>query len=300
MARVVCVGVCVVDLVYKVDQLPTRGQKHTALALHVTGGGMASNAAVTVARLGGEALLVSQVGDDAWGAELAAGFAALGVDVRQLARLPGVSTSISAVLVDRHGERMLINFMDERIRTGAGGVPEADVAAADALMVDTHWADGALRALAVARAAGVPSLVDFDRPPPAGLAGRFLELADHVVFGRDGLAELSGTTEIERGLRAVARQGGALVGVTAGAEGTYWLEAGTLRHAPTFPVEVVDTLAAGDVFHGALALAIAERRSLAEGMRRAAAAAALKCTRFGGREGIPTRSEVEALLATGG
>jgi sulfofructose kinase len=296
MARVVCVGVCVIDLVYKVGTLPSRAEKHSAEALHVTGGGMAANAAVTIARLGGTAQLVSQVGDDAWGIVLCEGCARLGVDVRHVTRLEGVPTSISTVLVDRHGERLLVNYMDKRIRTGARGLPDEAIATADALMVDTHWTEGALHALQVARTAGVPSVVDFDRPPPEGLAHRFVELASHVVFGRDGLTELSGEAAIEAGLRRVASRASAIVGVTAGADGVWWLEGEALRHVSAFPVEVVDTLAAGDVFHGALALALAERRDLAEAMRRASAAAALKCTRFGGREGIPSRDEVELLL----
>ena len=73
-------------------------------------------------------------------------------------------------------------------------------------------------------------------------------------------------------------------------------EAGAVQKFPAFRVEVADTLGAGDVFHGAFALGLAEDRPIADVIRRASAAAALKCTRFGGRAGIPTVREVEAFL----
>ena len=71
-----------------------------------------------------------------------------------------------------------------------------------------------------------------------------------------------------------------------------------MRHQPAFGVEAADTLAAGDVFHAGFALALAEGCPESTAMRFASAAAALKCTRFGGIVGTPTRAEVEGLLST--
>jgi sulfofructose kinase len=125
---------------------------------------------------------------------------------------------------------------------------------------------------------------------------KLLELASHVVFGREGLAAMAETPDIAQGLGRMREQTGAWLAVTCGGEGVYWLDDGQVRHLPAFEVEVVDTLAAGDVFHGALALALAERRPIEAALPFAAAAAAIKCTRFGGRDGIPNRAEVERLL----
>jgi sulfofructose kinase len=86
--------------------------------------------------------------------------------------------------------------------------------------------------------------------------------------------------------------------VTNGADDILWWDDGAPQRLPVFAVEAVDTLAAGDVFHGAFALALAEGRRGTDALRFAAAAAALKCTRFGGGSAAPTRAEVEALLAT--
>ena len=91
---------------------------------------------------------------------------------------------------------------------------------------------------------------------------------------------------------------GDILAVTRGAQGMNWLDDnGRAQHMPTFPVHTVDTLGAGDVFHGAFALAVAEGSDIPEAMRFASAAAALKTTRHGGAFAAPSRNEVMALLA---
>ena len=95
----------------------------------------------------------------------------------------------------------------------------------------------------------------------------------------------------------IARVAPGFLAVTNGPDGVWWLENGRPRHLAAFPIVAVDTLGAGDTFHGAFALALAEGCDLDRAMRFAAAAAALKCTRFGGISGTPTRGEVDAFLA---
>ena len=92
---------------------------------------------------------------------------------------------------------------------------------------------------------------------------------------------------------------GAFLAVTNGAQDVLWLEGRSVRRCPVFAIEAVDTLGAGDVFHGAFTLALLEGRDEVGALRFAAAAAGLKCARIGGSAGAPKRSEVEALLATG-
>lgn len=84
--------------------------------------------------------------------------------------------------------------------------------------------------------------------------------------------------------------------VTLGAKGVLWVNDGAVEHTPAYTVTTVDTLGAGDVYHGAFALGVAENREIEDVVRWAAATAALKCSRFGGREGIPTRDEVEDFM----
>jgi sulfofructose kinase len=110
------------------------------------------------------------------------------------------------------------------------------------------------------------------------------------------LLSYAGVADIAAGLRQVARHNDGFLGVTLGAQGFRWLENGELRGVPAPTVEAIDTLAAGDVFHGSLLLCLAEGMGIEQAGRFACAAAALKCTRFGGCAGAPTRDEVAALL----
>jgi sulfofructose kinase len=125
---------------------------------------------------------------------------------------------------------------------------------------------------------------------------RLVPLASHAVFSDAGLLHYTGLDSVDRALLAVAAQHGGHVGASCGAAGYAWVDGGQVRRVPAPVVHVVDTLAAGDVFHGALALGLAEGRPIAEAARFACHAASLKCTRFGGRLGCPTRAEVEASL----
>ena len=166
---------------------------------------------------------------------------------------------------------------------------------ADGVLVDVRWPDGAADALQAASGAGIPAVFDFDRPMADG-GDRLLPLAGHVVFSREALAATAGIDDVEAALLSIRSRTEAWLAVTAGADGVWGLDGANLRHQDAFPVDVVDTVGAGDVFHGALPLELAEGRSEADAVRFAAAAAALKCSRPGGRAGAPSRSEVEDLM----
>src|SRR5215213_10064908 len=119
MARVVCVGISVFDYVFAVERLPEAHVKHYALSRLEVSGGIAANAARAVARLGGRAALVSRVGDDLPGRSVRAELAReAAVDLAGLHTLPGARTSLSAVVVDASGERMLVNDTDPRTLRG--------------------------------------------------------------------------------------------------------------------------------------------------------------------------------------
>ena len=111
------------------------------------------------------------------------------------------------------------------------------------------------------------------------------------------LSEISGGGEPWQALEALAGKADNWLAVTLGPRGVLFMEHGGIAHLPAFPVEVVDTLGAGDVWHGAFALALAEGQGERGAVRFASAVAAIKCTRFGGRAGTPTREEVERFLA---
>lgn len=295
--RIACLGIAVLDQVFLVDALPRAARKYLATGLRTVLGGMAANAAAAAARLGAEARLVSRVGADPAGEAILAELDALGVDRRAVERVPGLASSVSAVFVDAEGERLLVNHSDPRLLEEAAAPVEPLPQGVDAVLVDGRWPRAAVAALEAARRRGVPGLADLDHPMAEPWAGRLLAAASHVCFSRDGLVRWTGAHEPEAGLAAIALRTDAALAVTLGAGGVLYFEAGRMERLPAFPVRAVDTLGAGDTFHGALALALAEGRAWPDALRFAAAAAALRCARPGGRGAFPSRAEVEALLA---
>ncbi|MCP3853299.1 MAG: ribokinase [Actinomycetia bacterium] len=295
MSTVACVGIAVMDYLFQMNQLPLGGGKYYANSYREVGGGVAANAAVAVARLGGTAKYIGRVGDDPAGARIVADLGELGVDVGDVTSVPGVASPVSAVLVDRTGERTIINHTPaELFAPGTGPLP-GGLGDAGSILVDVRWPEGAAHALAVAREAGIPSVFDFDRPMPDDGA-QLIGLATHIAFSESALAATSLTPDPVEGLQVLRSRTDAWLAVTAGSAGVWWLEGEEVNHQPAFPVKAVDTVGAGDVFHGALALTLAEGQAAASAVEFASAAAALKCTKPGGRAGAPTRPEVEELL----
>jgi sulfofructose kinase len=294
MAGVICVGIATLDTIFAVPEMPARAEKYRAGGLAVVGGGNAGTAAVAIARLGGRSHLATRLGDDLTAQVIEAEFATEGVDCSLARRFPGHRSSTSAILVDRQGERLIVNYSDDRIPADASWLPEELPAGIGAALGDTRWPEGALRLFSSARARGVPTVLDADRHPPVM---ELLSAASHVAFSAQALRELAGSDDLPRSLAGLAHHFQAWLAVTDGDRGVHFVENGTVAHLPAFAVTAVDTLGAGDVWHGAFALRLAEGGSERDAIRFASATAALKCTRFGGRAGAPRRAEVEALLA---
>lgn len=294
MVEVFVVGVAVVDFVFAVDALPDQPTKYRAQTAEIVGGGCAANAAVAVARLGGRATLGARLGQDGIGDMIVEGLRQEGVDCTLVQRTQGARSSFSSVYVDAAGERQIVNFRGENLVSSTDWL--ADAQPASAVLADTRWGEGAIRALALAKAWGVPGVVDAEAPMDAAV----LSGASHVAFSREGLADFTGEAMIEAGLRAADAALPGWVCVTDGAYGTHHLEGGQITQSPAPRVIVRDTLAAGDIWHGAFALALAEGRDERTAIRFANVAAALKCTMLGGRAGCPDRATVDTYMKENG
>jgi sulfofructose kinase len=255
---------------------------------------MAAAQAATIVRLGGEAALWASAGDDAIGDRLIAQISGEGVDISRVRRAPGARSGFSTIFMDRSGERMIVPKYDADLMADPAGAP--DLTGFAAVMTDVRWPGAAELALAAAREAGIPGILDAD-VGPREVIERLVRLASHVVASEGGAALVTGgETPLQSAERLSASHQG-FVAVTAGEKGCWWGEGGTVRHTPAPVVEAVDTLAAGDVFHGAFAFGLVEGWAMQSVIGFASAAAAIKCTRFGGRLGAPTRAEVEAFLS---
>lgn len=290
-----CLGGATVDIVMRVpgvQAIPAQG-KILADTCLVFGSGMAAAAAATVARLGGGAGIWARIGDDDAGVRWRSDMQREGVDVSAVRIEPGRRTAISTIVVDGRGERLIVPFYDPRMSGDPHWLPLSSLSAADAVLVDPRWPEGAAAALDAARGAGIPAILDGEVSDAAVMAD-LARRADHVLFSQPGLALLEPSGDLQA--LAARLPEAKVVAVTLGADGVRWVADGQVRWQPGFAVKVVDTLSAGDVFHGAYALALAQGNPVAQCMRYANAAAAIKVARFGGRTGAPTCAEVEALL----
>ncbi len=296
---VACAGIATLDHIFRVDPLPTRDGKYSAGGYLAVGGGVAANAAVAVARLGGSATFIGCVGDDAAGDQVLEEFTELDIATDSVQRIANRPTPTSVALVDRNGRRVLVNHVVADFFERGNPALACVVDHAAAVLVDCRWPLGAIQALEAARRLRIPAVVDVDRPveaDPGTDTGRILALATHLVFSHDALLGTTGAAGIAAALAVAARQSTAWIAVTDGERGVSWREGDDIEHLSALRVRAVDTLGAGDVFHGAFALALAEGRSEREAVRFAAAAAAAKCTMTGGRAGVPDRTMVDALL----
>ncbi|KAA2242283.1 PfkB family carbohydrate kinase [Salinarimonas soli] len=295
MPNILCAGIATLDQIFRLDAMPSRAEKYRATDLAVTGGGTAANAAVAMARLGARVGLFATLGDDPIGHQIREGLSREGVDTDGLRLLPGHRSPLSAILVDGAGERMIISHADPALPRDTDWLPSTLPAGIDGVLGDTRWQEGSAHLFRLARAAGKPAVLDGDRAPT--VVPGLVDLATHVAFSLQGLRDLTGEGDARRALRAFGPRPGTWIAVTNGDEGVFWWRDGEIAHRPAFRVPVVDTLGAGDTWHGAFTVRLAEGADEAEAIRFASAAAALKCTRFGGRDGAPGRTEVETFLA---
>ena len=297
--RILCAGIIVLDEVFRVEEFPQPDGKVQAKGFFVVNGGCAANAAVAIARLGGRAALAGPLGgpegEDGNGDRVLKALQREKIDCTFCQRVDGMATALSAIFMNAQGERTIVTYRDERVAATKPKDPDAIVASADAVLADNRYPDFVLPICEAARRRKLPILIDGDRPTVED--DPLFSLATHVIFSSECLRATTGVTDLGDGLKRIAKKTGAFLAVSNGPGDIIYLDDGALRRAPVFKITAVDTLGAGDAFHGGFLLALAEGRSVPDAMRFGAAVAGIKCTRIGGPAGCPSRAEVEALLA---
>jgi sulfofructose kinase len=295
--RILCVGMPVRDLTFRVRGVPARGSKENADHFEEICGGNALNAAISIVRLGGRASICGPMGDarETTSRYMFDKLAHEGIEAGHIVHMPGLVTPISAIMIDPSGERTIVTFRDPELWKVR--LPRPDVLLEDcaAILTESRCAEFCTDLCAEARRRNIPVIVDVDRA--MSLREGLLTASSHLVFSNGPLQETANVADDGAALKKIAKLTPSFLAGTRGPQGTIWLdEGGNLQETPAFPVHTVDTLGAGDVFHGAFALALTEHQELRQALRFASAAAALKCTRFGGAFAAPQRAEVEELL----
>jgi sulfofructose kinase len=293
--RIVTLGNAFLDTIVYLPVLPTAPTKIRATDVRRTGGGIAATAAYTTAVLGAETIYWGRLGQDDTGDQILKRLNAVGVQTEAVRRVEGGVSPIGTILVSPGGDRMAFGFIGRGLGDDADWLPLEQLDGVHGVLADYSWWEGAAAVFEAARTRGIVTVLDADVGDMDAVL-RLLDLPDHVVFSSACLARLADTDDIEAGLRYASVHCHGVVAVTDGERGFFWLDGDVVRNVPAFPVVAIDTNGAGDIFHGAYTLGLAEGLDVERAARFAGATAALKCARGSGWESIPDRAAVNALL----
>jgi len=302
--RIVVVGSSNTDMVVRVSSLPRPGETVIGGTFFTARGGKGANQAVAAARAGGSVALIACLGDDALGTETLTALAAEGVAVDDVRTVAGTRSGVALILVDERGENSIAvapganaHLAPEQVAPCAALFSPSDV-------LLTQLETPLETVLAAVRAAsGVGASVILNPAPARDLPDELLALVSVLTPNEAEAARLAGVPlGQERGLEhaatALLRRGARAVVITLGAAGAYVATAALRETIPGYRVQARDSTGAGDVFSGALAVAIADRMPLREAVRFANAAAAISVTRDGAQPAAPRRAEILQLLGS--
>ena len=303
MTKILVVGSANVDYTVALARLPQPGETVSGGTLLVNHGGKGANQALAARRLGAEVRLIACVGEDAVGREIRDALAAEGVDVSGLASTSEAATGTALIVVDAEGRNQIAvaPAANRRLDVELVARRREDFEWADVLVCQLETPLPTVRwALEEAKRRGVITILNPAPVPDAAI--EFWPLVDYLTPNGGEATRLSGVTVSDPRSAAEAAStlrgyGVGAVVVTLGVDGALCVTAGESRQVRGFEVAVLDTTAAGDTFNAALAVTLAERASLADGLRFANAAAALACTRRGAQPSLPRRDEVIRLLS---
>lgn len=296
---VLAVGLNSIDLLAEVDGYPAANSKARLEGFSQLPGGQCATAAVAMSRLGLNTAYIGRFGDDAYGADGLASLRAEGVDVATAVTVPGAVSQFAVILVDRRtGTRTVLWHRHPGLSMTPADVPEGLVQAARVLHVDCHEVACVTAAAEAARTAGTRTVIDVEKVRPG--IDRLLRSIDVIIAAETFPPEYTGVSGTGAALaRLQAETGAPVVCVTLGERGSLALVNGREIHTPAFPVTVVDSTGAGDVFRAGFIAAWlhgGDATEVEDALRWANAVAALKCRGLGARTTAPTLAELRHVL----
>ena len=297
MAKIIVIGSTNTDMVVRSARIPVPGETVTGGTFLLNPGGKGANQAVACARLGGDTVFVAKVGDDAFGRETGPRLAQDGIDARLLTD-PSAASGVALILVDAEGRNCI------SVAPGANATllpsdlapmrGEIEQAAAVVMQLETPIETVAWVAK-TAHDAGVT--VVLNPAPAADLPADLYPCLEWITPNETEAKLLTGvdvTDEASAAEAAAVFHGRGVKGVviTLGAKGAFWSVGGAHGIVPACPVKAVDTVAAGDTFNGAFAVALTEGSSVEDAVKFAVKASAIAVTRHGAQSSVPRRAEV--------
>ena len=299
---IVALGSVNMDLVATMRRIPEQGETLMGDAFFTAPGGKGANQAVVAAKLGAQVRMVGRVGADAFGKTLLDGLTANGIDTRHIGIDADNPTGIAIILLDAAGDNRIVAMYGANMACGAPELAAAKraMAGADALMLQLETPpDISLAAAQYARSQGLRVIWD---PAPAALLPPDAFAAAHILTPNQSEAEaltgipVTDARSASAAADALLAKGVDIAVVKLGEQGAFAVTPTQRHHAPPFPVDAIDTVAAGDAFGAALAVALSEGKPLADALTFASAAGALATTKPGAQDAMPARQEVDALI----
>jgi ribokinase len=290
---VVGLGYCAVDYLCVVPRYPGLDEKIRILDFLQQGGGITATAMATVGRLGGRARFIGKVGDDPNGQFTLMELRRDNVDVDAVVIQPGAKSQYSFIVVDKPTGKRTIFWSASNISLSPSEIRREDVLAGKVLHVDVHHARAAILAASWANMEGVP--VVWDAGSAHEGSDELAQHTDYLIASELFAEQFLGERDPERAAVLLAK-GRKLGAVTLGENGCWYATADGVSHQPAFKVDAVDTTGAGDVFHGAFSFGLSKDWPIREIIEFSTAVAAIKCTKLGGRTGIPTFSQAIDFL----
>jgi ribokinase len=304
MNNILVVGSMNADLVVRSPRFPKPGETISGEDLQIIPGGKGANQAVAAARQGASVLMVGRVGNDSFGPELINNLQRNNVDISHVQTDSQSATGTATIIVDANGQNSIVLSPG-----GNGKVSPADVDSvsfSDHQLLLLQLEIPIETVLAAARRAKESGLrVVLNPAPGRPLPEELISLSDFIVPNEPELSMLTDQpvndiASAEKAAKIVLERGAQNVIVTLGANGALIVNKEMTRHIPSFPVEVVDTTAAGDAFIGGFASAVLLNKSLEEAVRYGCACGALATTKFGAQPSLPTKEEVERFMSLRG
>jgi ribokinase len=301
-ASIVVVGSSNTDMIIRLSRIPRPGETILGGRFLTAAGGKGANQAVGAARAGGKVAFIARVGKDVFGDQAVAGLRRDGIDVRKVFRDAAAPSGVALIFVAEDGENSIAVAGGANARLSSADVRQAGalIRSAAVLLAQLETPLAAVRTAAeLAVRAGVPVILN---PAPArALPDSLLRLIS-IITPNETEAELLTGIEITdeaaaaKASQALLLRGARAVILTLGARGAFLADGKRAQLVPGFRIKARDTTAAGDIFNGALAVALAEGQELPDAVRFANAAAALSVARLGAQPSAPTRLEIERLL----
>ncbi|MCD6394889.1 MAG: ribokinase [Planctomycetes bacterium] len=300
--KIVVVGSSNTDMIIKIDRIPRPGETVIGGRFSTAPGGKGANQAVAAARAGGDVAFIARVGNDMFGSEALKGFAADEINIDHVTKDTTAPSGVASIFVDKNGENSIAVASGANANLSPADIEAAEktIACADILVMQLETPIETVTAAAMmAHADGVKVILN---PAPAQPLTDDLLKTVSILTPNESEAELLTGIGVEnedgarKAAEALLAKGVATVMVTLGENGVIIATADGVKKVDAFEVDPVDTTAAGDVFNGALAVAIAEGSRLEKAVLFANAAAAMSVTKLGAQPSAPTRHEIDEFM----